>query len=235
MNNKSRHSENPILGFLNRMVGLYWILFFLAVPVVVISSLIVAYSRRWHAKDKTEKRFWTDEIRLDWVMLYFTSFIYLTITQDLWLVPFDDKAAVADVFKYLYGISGYLWCRIFTGDLDSDNCLVVSLGIGFAVLCYYMFKIHMWKPNGSRDSAWNWRPSPRRMAAIRQQYNNEEAQYNILAAQKRIHDMNHPENEPDWKELSKPMKELRMREWREKAAVIRSEMNICPRSKVFEK
>jgi hypothetical protein len=233
---KGGNSEHPFLAFLNRWAAVFWFSVFIATPIVFSLCLYGAYYKRRRAKLKEERKYWSDEIKLDWLWIYITFFFYVIVTQDFLLYPFsfEHKEVIMDGFKAVFGLPGYFWFRIFGGPLDPDDCCTASLVMAFLISTYYAIKIHWWKPNGDRDSGWKWKPSRKGYAAMEKQYNKEEAQFNALMAEQLAHNRNHPSNENDWKKLSPATQKHLLMEWEEKRDAIRAEMDVCPRSKVFK-
>lgn len=236
MYDSSNSSEHPFLAFLNRWTAVFWFSVLVAAPIVFSLCLYVACYKRRLAKEKEERRYWSDEIKLDWLWLYILVFVYFSLFQDLLLFPFsfEHKADIADVFKAAYGIPGYFVFRIFGGDLGPDSTSIMSLVMAFVISGYYAFKIHVWKPNGSRDSKCEWHPSAKTFDKMWKQHQKDDSQFHALVVEKRAHDRNHPRNEDGWKKLSKVKQRQLESEWDREAADIRARMDVCPRSTVFD-
>lgn len=237
MNNSSNGStEHPFVAFLNRWTAVFWFSVFIAAPIVFCLALYGAYYKRRRAKEKQEQRYWSDEIKADWLLLYITLFVYVSVTQDILLAPFsfEQRAVFMDGFKAIYGLPGYFWFRIFGGDLSPDSTSIMALILACAAVAYYSFKLYIWKPNGDRDSCCEWHPSKKLMDAKWKQHHKDDAQFHALVQEKLAHDRNHPENDDGWKRMSKARQRLLVAEWDRKNADIRARMDVCPRSKVFD-
>ncbi|WP_341314542.1 hypothetical protein WN982_04285 [Paraburkholderia sp. IMGN_8] len=227
--------DNPFLAFLRRVVNLFWVVVWIAAPLVALSLLVISYCKRRQTKDRDEIKFWKDQGRLGWTGLYVCVFGYVWMFQDILVYPFNDIEAARHWIQLAFSVPGYFWFVLFHGgEVDLISCDIASFIIMFLMMVYYMIKDWL-KVNGDHDANLNWNPTARINKRRREQWEKDEAPFRVLSRQYQEMQRRHPKNLEGWKGMSKAKQDLLVEEWEEEEAALRAEMDRCPRSQVFNR
>lgn len=227
--------EHPFLSFLNRLIALYWIFLFLVIPALALHRIGKAYRRRSATKDKYEKKYWSNQIRQYWCVLYIAAWLYYHVFQDFMPVSFETQATITYWFDYAMGLPVAFW-YILTNDhsvTDPTQFVFVTFWTVLIILAFNLILDYA-KVYGEVDDYGDWIAPDRANRKRLAKFDEEEAQSRALSKQYKAHEIAHPHNHPDWKRWTKAEKQQAVETWESERDALWEKIEKCPRASYFD-
>lgn len=240
MHDSSFEVEHPILSFLYRLYAAYWIFVFLFLPVFAIVRLKEVYRRRRATKSKYEKKYWANQSRQYWCLLYISVCLYYHMFQDFFIGLFVDsetQAKVTWIFEFATGIPGFIWYLITNKQVamhgNATDFAVATL-IGVIALLIVEVVIDYLNVHGHLSPAGNWIAPEKVTKRENVEFDREEAEYRALSKERQLHKRNQPQNDPDWDSWSRSKRSEAVRKWEAKRDDLAKKIEQCPRASYFD-
>lgn len=238
----SQTSENGLLAMIERLwrafMAIFWVAVMVLLPIVAVRGLYVGYRRKHAATDKQERRYWRNEILLNWCLLYGIVVIYYHLFQDILFLPFGLKvqADFTTYFETLMGLPAAIWYVFTDRSLALSNDPMTFLtptffGVFIVFIC--SFALSWLRVFGHVDEAGDWTAPDRVNRERIAQFEREEAPSRALSKQMHALEIQNPKNHPAWDDLPAERQQKLIEKWEAEKADLWRKIEECPRASYF--
>ncbi|VVE06288.1 hypothetical protein PAQ31011_02411 [Pandoraea aquatica] len=238
-------SKNELTEMVERLINAafaaVYVFIFIAAPIYGTLKLKKALRHLRTATDKSERKYWRDELRMACCIVYISVVIYVHIFQDLFLLPlsFENKARVMHWVDAVLGLPGALMYAVVLHrralDYDVQDFLVAALLVSGAALLYYIAKSSL-KVNGGVNEDGVWVPSRAESQRRWAKFEEEEAESRAITKRMIAHEMDDPRSDRErWNTLSKAQQQREQEQWEAERDELYRLSDACPRSSYFDK